>query len=214
MRLIEFESATAGNPLVASRARMQRLTRHEYGGGGGDGSDIEKKRQANLDAGMSQISNIFGRYNDDFYKERGKAYTDFAVPQVQQQFKTTRNNLAYALARNGILSSSTANQRNQDLQSELSKNLTTVGNQAQGEMNKLRSDVSNARSNLTNQLISSGDPSVISGNAAVATQGISSTPSFNSLGDMFGNWTNTYLTNINARAYNPAVPSLRQQLFG
>ena len=188
-----------------------------YGGGGGDGGDggaaaQEAQRQANINTGMSQISDIFSKYNDNFYNQRAQDYTNYAMPQLMNQYQQTRNNLTYALARNGQLNSGSAINRGSELNQQLNTNLNTVANTAQGAANTLRGQVSDARTNLTNQLIASSDPSVVAANGAAATAGLTSTPSFNSLGNMFGDWSNAYVANMNARLFNPQTPSLFSQL--
>lgn len=196
-----------------SRQGMARNLLHAYGGGGdGGAAAAEAKRQANLDEGMTSIGNIFSKYDSNFYANRGKAYTAAVMPQVTKQYQDTKSNLTYALARNGLLNSSAATTRGQDLETEYNKNLTTVANQAQGQSNALRQQVSDTRGNLTNQLISSGDPSVALSQGNAMTAGLNTAPNFSPMGNMFSDWSNTYLSNMNARAYNPSVPSLASQL--
>lgn len=183
-----------------------------YGGGGDGGAQAAlTQQQKNIDAGTNQINQLFNQYNSDFYAKRGQDYTDWATPQVMQQFQNTKNQLAYSLARNGTLNSSMANTRGQQLQTNLNQQLNNVAQGAQAQINTLKGQVSDAKTNLVNQLISSNDPSIVATQGAALTAGLNTAPSFNSLGNMFSDWSNTYLANMNARAYNPAVPSLGSQ---
>lgn len=192
----------------------QRTTQLYGGGGDGGAADAERRRQEKIDQGMSDIGNIFSKYDADFYAKRGKAYTDAVMPQVAKQYGDTKNQLAYALARNGTMNSSIATTRGQDLQTEYNKNVTQVANNAQQQQNTLRGQVSDVRSNLVNQLISSGDPSIVMSQGNALTAGLTTTPSFNALGNMFSDWSNTYLQNMNAKAYNPTANTGLTSLFG
>lgn len=192
----------------------QRTTQLYGGGGDGGASESERKRQANIDAGMSDIGNIFSKYDADFYAKRGKAYTDAVMPQVAKQYGDTKKQLAFALARNGNLNSSVATERGQDLQTEYNKNLTQVANNAQQQQNVLRGQVSDVRSNLVNQLISSGDPSIVMSQGNALTAGLTTAPSLTPLGNMFSDWSNTYLQGMNAKAFNPTANNSLTSLFG
>jgi hypothetical protein len=188
--------------------------RMPLGGSGGDGGAAaqEKARQAAIDSGMGRISQLYSKYDDNFYQQRGKDYQAFATPQMMSQFRTTKNNLAYALARNGILNSGAAVKENANLDNTLDQNTSTIANAAQDQENQLRQQVQGSRNNLTQQLIASSDPSSVSINANAATAGLNAPGAFQPLGNMFSDFANTYLANINARAYNPQTASIWSQL--
>lgn len=214
MNLTDAQLIETRGPVERSRRRVNHFTRQQLYGGGGDGGAgaAAAEQRANLDKGTAQINQVFSKYDQGFYDARGKAYTDWAMPQVTQQYQDTKKGLTYALARNGLLNSGAAVSKDQSLTNQLNQQTNNVANQAQGQMNQLRQDVSNAKSNLTNQLIASNDPTATMANASTYTAGLSATPSFNALGNMFGDWANTYVTNMNARAMNPGTPSIWQQL--
>ena len=67
------------------------------GGGGGSGSDAaaqqqqqEQARQARIKAGNASIDKTFGQFDDNFYAGRSKAYTDWAQPQLEDQYANQR----------------------------------------------------------------------------------------------------------------------------
>lgn len=186
------------------------------GGSAGDGGAAaqEAKRQSTLDSGMSQISSVFSKYDPSFYAQRAADYTSYATPQMMQQYNQTKNNLAYALSRNGILNSGAAVADNAALGKTLGQNQTDIANSAQDQVNQLQTNVQGVRTNLTNQLIASGDPSTVSENANIETAGLNAPGAFQPLGNMFNDFTQSYLTNINARAFNPQTQSIWQQLGG
>lgn len=204
-----------GTPLVvrAKRGFERHLRFHLYSSGGdGGAAKNEAARQARITKGQGQLDDMFSQYDDKFYHEKGKAYTQFAEPQMQQQFDATKKNLAFSLARNGILNSSTASERNNSLQTEMAKNQGTIANSAQGVENDLRNKMAQARGDLTQQLVSSGDPSMVMSNASAATAAMRAPTPMQPLGQMFQDWSNTYLSNMNTNASKPATSSLWQMM--
>jgi hypothetical protein len=184
------------------------------GGSAGDGGAAaqEKARQAALDRGMGQIGDIYSKYDDNFYNQRSKDYLAFATPQVMDQYRSTKNNLAYALARNGILNSGAAVADNTNLNKTLTRNVGTLANQAQDQANQLRQQVQNSRNTVTQQLIASSDPATVANSARAETAGLAAPPAYQPIGNMFSDFANTYLANVNARAYNPQAQSIWSQL--
>lgn len=180
------------------------------GGASGDGgvAQQEAQRQRQLNKGMGQINDLFSKYGDDFYNQRATDYTNYATPQMMENYRATKNKLAYALARNGLLNSSAATADDAALNRTLNANTNQIANEAQDQANQLRQQVQNSRNTLTSELIASGSPSTVSENANAATAGLAAPPAFGPLGNMFSDFAGTYLTNMNARAYNPQVPSL------
>lgn len=153
-------------------------------------------------------------YGDEYYKKRADDYLAYATPQVMEDYRHTKNNLAYSLARNGALNSSVALQRKDALDKELAKNEGNLAQAAQGQVNQARAQVADTRSNLVNQLVASADPSLIAENANAATAGLRAPTAFQPLGNLFQDWTQTYLANMNAKAYDPSTPSLWKQFSG
>ena len=70
-----------------------------FGGGGGDGGAAqaradENARQARIKTGVGNINQKFDKFDDGFFKGRGQAYTNFATPQVNDQYKQVSDQLA------------------------------------------------------------------------------------------------------------------------
>lgn len=174
----------------------------------------ENNRQNAINTGMATINQDFSTFTPDFYKKAATDYTDYATPQVMQQYQNTKNNLAYALARNGISNSSAAAGKGAALNTELSTNLNTVANQAQDQSNTLQSNVASQKTNVVNQLEASADPSAAASSAAGAVAGLQAPPAYQPIGNLFGDWTSTYLANMNAQAFSPTTPSIWSMLGG
>ncbi len=183
-------------------------------GGSSDGgaAALEKARQARINTGETEIDKAFSGFDDSFYKQRAQDYVSYATPQVVKQYQNTRNNLAYALARNGLSKSGAAVKNNQALTDTENQNLSNIANEGQNEANTLRGNVASQKTNVVNQLISSADPTAARESAATATAGLSAPGAFQPIGNLFSDFSNTYLQNLAARSYAPNTPSLWSQL--
>jgi len=184
-----------------------------YGGSSDGGAGAaEKQRQAAIDTGMANIDKQFAGFDNGFYDKVGEQYRNYATPQMTTEYMNTKNNLAYALARNGLLNSGAAVEKNQSLGNELARQEGNITNAAQDQENQMRAKVQDAKGNVTNQLISSGNPTIAREQAAEATAGLRAPTAFQPIGNMFGDWTNMYLANMNAQAMQPGTPSIWSML--
>lgn len=174
------------------------------GAGGADPAKIEAARQSRINSGLSNINNAFSGFDEPFYKQRAQDYTNFALPQAQTQFDTTRKSLAYSLARNGLSNSGAAVNENQALQTTRNQKVSDIVNEGQNQANQLRSNVSTQKANVVNQLESSSDPSLAHESALSATAGLSAPSSFSPIGSLFTDFSNTYLNNLQAKSYSNA----------
>src|ERR1041385_4495980 len=81
----------------------------------GQAAKAEKQRQQAIDTGLGRINNVFGQFDPQFYQQRAQAYTNFAMPQLGQQYRQTRNQIGFNLANRNLTGSSTAVQQWSDL---------------------------------------------------------------------------------------------------
>jgi hypothetical protein len=184
-----------------------------YGGASdGGAAAAEKKRQASINQGMSDINSEFSGFNDNYYKGVANDYLNYATPQMMQQYQQTKNQLSYSLARNGLLNSGAAVQKNQSLGNELATQESNLANSAQSEANTKRAAVSDAQTNATNELISSGSPELAQEQAGEATAGLRTPSAFAPIGNLFGDWSQMYMANNVAQAETPGTPNLWQML--
>src|SRR5262245_18483199 len=96
-----------------------------FGGGGGDSGAAmaeEAARQKRIKEGMAAIETNFAGFDPAFYDSREKAYENWALPQVNEQYDKAREELAYALARQfGTLDTSVYADRTADLGAKWAK---------------------------------------------------------------------------------------------
>lgn len=156
-------------------------------GGDGGAAAREAERQAKITEGYNTIQNVFGGFNDDFYNSRGTAYTEFAQPQLDDQYEEAVKQLTFALSRNGRLDSSTAGEEQKKLQKQydqqklsLSDKSLQYGNDARSAVERSRSDLVAMNSNLAN-------PQTIATEAQARLSGLQAMPTFSPLAPLFTN---------------------------
>lgn len=178
-------------------------------GGGGNAAELARQqddeRQAKIAQGRQSIDANLSGFNDEFYQQRANDYEGYALPQFNKQARNTRNQLAAALARRGLLKSGAAQQQDADLTNYASQKRAEIGDAALGESNKLRSQVEDQRTQLTNQLITSGDPATASAGALTAASTLKRPNGFGALGNFFSDWVDNYKANQVAQSYDPSV---------
>jgi len=182
------------------------------GSGDGGAAKQEAKTQADLAQGMSTIDQQFSQFGPDFYSKAAKDYENYATPQMMDQFRNTKNNLTYSLARNGLLNSGAAVQRDASLNKQLAANESNVANTGQDEANTLRQNVASQRNQLVSQVQAGAAPSQIATSASAATAGLRAPTALPPVGNMFSDWANSYLSNMQANTYNPNTSNIWQML--
>lgn len=183
-----------------------------YGGGGDGGAaqqrQLEVERQKKVARGMQAIDEQFSQFNDDFYNRRAGEFEAYHLPELNRQATTTRNNLAYSLARSGLGKSGVATERGASLDREIATQGRAIADAGLASANKLRQDVEGQRTALVNQVQASADPNLAAQAATRTASAYYQPQSFQPIGNFFEGWTRNYLANQVARAYDPNVPNL------
>lgn len=163
------------------------------GGGGGDSgpsaADLEAERQARIADGMTRIDGTFNQFDNGYYDNIRGAYMDYVTPDFNKQYADAQESLAYALARQGLASSSAAAAKTGDLQDLYNKNSLQVQQNADSYVNDRRNAVESARNAVVNQLNASSNASQAGQQAINQATTLQSLPSFNTLGNLFGSAT-------------------------
>lgn len=161
----------------------------------------EVARQDRIKAGMGSIDQAFSGFDDAFYKKRATDYSAYAMPDLERQAKSARENLIYALSRTGNLDSSAAIKRNAELSQEENAARIGVANTGLDQANQLRSNVENTRGNVVAELNATGDSSAATASALRQTQNLNQPAGFSPLGQLFSNFAQT-LSGIGSNASN------------
>jgi hypothetical protein len=167
-----------------------------FGGGGGDGGAAqaradEQARQGRITEGIGNIDSTFSKFDNNFFDKRSKAYSDYATPQLNQQYHNTSNQLAYGLARSGQTNSSEAARQSGVLQGENATARQQVADAATGEAQKARQTVEDNRNNLINQLNATSNPALAATGALREAAVLANQPGFSPIGNLFQNTSAT-----------------------
>jgi len=168
--------------------------------GGAVGQQAQQQQWTNT--ALTGIDKAFSGFTPTFYKGVGKAYQDYAMPQLQQQFQNTSNNLGFKLAGQRLSHSSQAGRAGDALAHTMSDAQTQIGNQAVSQENSLRQQVTNQQSNLINQASVTNNPTALSQQAITQAQAVGAPSTFQPIGQMFNSFAADYLGQQQSAMYN------------
>lgn len=151
---------------------------------------------------LAPETKTFTGYDDKFYGDREKAYTDYAMPQVAQQYRDARAATTYGLANRGQLGSSLDRQANSQLERTSALSREAVVDNARDQSSKLRLDVEQSRAQAMQQLYQATDPSRAVASAIATSSQLRKPSSFAPIVNAFANLANTYATNQAIQGYN------------
>lgn len=147
----------------------------------------EEERQARIKAGSAKIDETFSVFGDTFYNDRKNEYMNYYQPQLDEQFKSAKDELTYAFARNGTLNSTMAADKQADLLKKYDVERAGIMSQADSEIANQQSRNNAEKSSLISQLQSTGDADRVSNEALARTQQMfNNRPAYSPLGDIFG----------------------------
>jgi hypothetical protein len=145
-----------------------------------------------------------GGFDDAFYATREKAYTDFARPQLDEQYDDAQEQLIYALARGGRLGSSTRGEKFGDLQQKYNIQKTNVADKAREYSGTVRSNIERSRADLTALNASLADPTAVANQARLAAESLKTQQAFDPLAPLFQNVTEGLATQADLERRNAA----------
>lgn len=140
----------------------------------------------------SPTNQTFTGFDENFYKQREKAYLDYALPQVGDQFRQARDQLKYALSSRGLLNSSVEAKGQSDLNRSSGSARQAVGDEATRQVNETRRGVADAKQKAIDMLYQTADPAQAF-QSAIRTSSEARLPStFTPLANMFANLAQQY----------------------
>lgn len=168
-----------------------------YGGGGGNGADqarqAEEERQARIKQGMANIDTAFTPFNDAYYSGKSKAYSDYYLPQLQQQFNDANSALRLQLSASGLGDSSAAAFGSSKLAKEYADRQADIAAKAGDYAGTARQSVQDMRNQLVSQLNATSDAGAAAQAAnSQAYASLNRPNSFEPLGNAFTQLANLY----------------------
>lgn len=194
---------TGGGDLLASLSfnKVVRPLADKLGFGGLFGSqdsprDIALKafnRGALFNAPTYQT---FEGFTPEFYQERAKAYENYALPQLGEQYRQNQNALLYGLENRGLLhESSVADAARRDLERTVGRGKQQIAETGISQANEVKQAVENSRQQAIQQLYQSADPAQAFQSAIANAASLRTPSAFAPISDMFGNIARTYYLN-------------------
>jgi hypothetical protein len=168
-------------------------------GGGSDAGAAaraqQQQQQALIDTGTQQVNQIFSRFNPDFYQQKAQAYTNYAMPQLQQQYGKQQRGLDYQLFGQGLQNSSAARSMNNDLNNQMTQATQNIANQGQQQAQQLQQTLVGEQANVLSQLQQSANPSIAAQSAIGYAANAQAPSAFAPIGQMFNDLGSVYSAN-------------------
>ena len=153
--------------------------------------EAEEARQARIREGTKTINKTFDKQfkGTGFYSKQAQGYRDYAMPQLEEQYKDAGSELGFDLARRGLTDSSIRADKTADLSELYEINRQDVVGKSKQIANDARKNVEDARNDLILTLQSTGD-AVGAGKSALSRAEVLSKPeSYSPLEDLFLQFT-------------------------
>jgi len=119
---------------------------------------LEAQRQTNINQGVSSIDQAFSRFNEPFFQNAAKTYSDYYLPQIDEAAGQTKNKLVAQLFNRGQLESTAGINALSDLEKRRLNERGRIGSEATDFVGNIRNQVTNSRNNLYDYARSAADP--------------------------------------------------------
>lgn len=150
----------------------------------------ELDRLNRIEQGMSEIEALFSnKFGQSYYDGIRSAATDYAMKDVDDQYRNAQRNLMFALARSRTGVSSEAARRQGILGSGRERAVYDATSLGQNAERQARTDVSREKSQIINQLQATADPGAAAAASRSAAEFLSINPPADTLGPLFQNVT-------------------------
>ena len=147
----------------------------------------------------------FKGYQPEFYQAREKAYTDFALPQLADQYQNARENSIFGLSNVGLTGSSVDTKQKFKLEKAMNTGRQNVAEEGIIQSNRLKDQVEQSRQQAIQQLYQTGDPTQALKTAINTSAAFERPGGFNQLANTFGDVMNQFYIQKLLQGYNQPV---------
>lgn len=150
----------------------------------------EAARQSRITGGISAIDRAFANFNPAFYQGAEKKYSDYYLPQIEQQATDARNSAIAKLFERGLGESSVGANLLGRLEKARLGERAKVGSEAADFSNSIQNQVNQQRNSLYDVARSAADPSQLAARATGLATSLAQAPNITTqrqsgLGDVF-----------------------------
>lgn len=162
-----------------------------FGGDGGAKEAAERARaeelarQGRVSSGLARVNEVFGQFDDNYYKGVSDAALNYYQPEVDRQYTDARRAATYNLARGGKLQSTAGAEALRKLSEAKARTDVDIANRAQGYATDTRRNIEGQRNDVIGNLYASADPEAAYSSAVTAAELGRQAPTYSPLGDLF-----------------------------
>lgn len=171
----------------------------------------EEERQQRIREGREKIDAAFSRYDDPYFEGVQRDYQNFYLPQVDDQYRRTREKLVLGQARTGNLNSGAGARKIGDLTESYQKQRASYANQALDLAHQYRQGILDTKDELYSQNRSAADPASIAVDAASRAGALATPPSASPIGAVFNDFLNSAALGVAAE--RKGFPGFQTGLF-
>ena len=150
----------------------------------------EVARQKRITRGTNKITKLFDKqFDKNFFKQQAANYTNYALPQLNDQHADAARQLTFALDRRGALDSSSRSSLGAELEKKRALAEADIKARAGDYRTEAMANVEGARSDLLNTLRSTGDAQGAVNSANARAKILSRPTSYSPLTALFADFT-------------------------
>lgn len=142
----------------------------------------------------NQTTKSFEGFQPDFFNQRAQDYVNNALPQLANQYQSTKASLGYGLANRGLINSSAQRAQMSELDRETGQAKQQLADTGQNQANALKTQVEGARSDAISKLYQTGDPAQATAQAISSAAQFHVPSTFAPISNMFSNLLSQYYT--------------------
>lgn len=172
---------------------------------GGMAASQEKKRQGLITEGTAAVDKAYAGFTPSFYDQRSQAYQNFAMPELGNQYRDTRNSLVFGMANKGLLGGSAAREANSNLNRKMSEGKQQIVDTGKQQAQGLQQQVEASKTSLLNNVYAGADPANATQQATATAAGFTPASTFAPMANMFGTIANQYYLNQMMSGATPAT---------
>lgn len=162
----------ADQGLTAADYRAEQRMRQQAN----QAAQAENQRVDNTSAMRGSIDGAFSGFNDDYFNNISNSVLSFYNPQLDDQFKSTSDQLTFDLANRGLSRSSVAANKRTKLNEKYELEKGTIAQKAADAAQQARNDIASAKSRLYGMATSDADPGSINSMLTQETDRIRNRP--------------------------------------